>query len=42
MIDKSNDPQLKQGFQTHLRETENHVKRLEQVFQLIGENALRS
>jgi ferritin-like metal-binding protein YciE len=39
MIEKSNDPQLKQGFQTHLRETENHVKRLEQVFQLIGEKA---
>jgi len=39
MIDKSKDPQLKQGFQTHLRETENHVKRLEQVFQLTGEKA---
>jgi ferritin-like metal-binding protein YciE len=39
MIEKSTDPQLKQGFQTHLRETENHVKRLEQVFQLIGEKA---
>jgi ferritin-like metal-binding protein YciE len=36
MIDKAHDPQLKQGFQTHLRETENHVKRLEQVFQLAG------
>src|SRR5665213_670478 len=33
------DPQLKQGFQTHLRETENHVKRLEQVFQMIGQKA---
>ena len=31
MVEKSNDPQLKQGFQTHLRETQNHVKRLEQV-----------
>jgi ferritin-like metal-binding protein YciE len=39
MIEKSTDPQLKQGFQTHLRETENHVKRLEQVFQLIGVKA---
>jgi ferritin-like metal-binding protein YciE len=28
-----------QGFQTHLRETENHVKRLEQVFQLTGKKA---
>src|SRR6202451_1906069 len=39
MIEKSSDPQLKQGFQTHLRETENHVKRLEQVFQLSGVKA---
>jgi ferritin-like metal-binding protein YciE len=39
MIDKASDPQLKQGFQTHLRETENHVKRLEQVFQLTGNKA---
>jgi len=31
MIEKATDPQLKQGFQTHLRETENQVKRLEQV-----------
>jgi ferritin-like metal-binding protein YciE len=39
MASKSNDPQLKQGFQNHLRETENHVKRLEQVFDLIGQKA---
>ena len=39
MIAKATDPQLKQGFQTHLRETENHVKRLDQVFQLIGQKA---
>jgi ferritin-like metal-binding protein YciE len=39
MAEKSSDPQLKQGFQSHLRETENHVKRLEQVFQLLGEKA---
>jgi ferritin-like metal-binding protein YciE len=37
MVEKATDPQLKQGFQTHLRETENHVKRLEQVFKLIGQ-----
>ena len=36
MIEKSKDPQLKQGFQTHLKETEDHVKRLERVFQLHG------
>ena len=34
MIDKSSDPQLKQGFQAHLGETKNHVTRLEQVFKL--------
>jgi ferritin-like metal-binding protein YciE len=39
MIEKSSDPQLKQGFQSHLRETENHVKRLERVFQLQGQDA---
>jgi len=39
MVGKASDPQLKQGFQTHLRETENHVKRLEQVFQMIGQKA---
>jgi ferritin-like metal-binding protein YciE len=39
MIEKSNDPQLQQGFQSHLRETENHVKRLERVFQLHGKEA---
>jgi len=39
MIEKASDPQLKQGFQTHLRETQNHVKRLEQVFKLAGKDA---
>src|ERR1700683_2987464 len=39
MIEKASDPQLKQGFQTPLRETENHVKRLEQVFQPTGKKA---
>jgi ferritin-like metal-binding protein YciE len=36
MIEKAGDPQLKQGFQAHLGETQNHVKRLEQVFRLHG------
>ena len=36
MIGKATDPQLKQGFQTHLAETQNHIKRLEQVFQMHG------
>lgn len=38
MIEKATDPQLKQGFQTHLGETKNHVTRLEQVFQMHGES----
>jgi ferritin-like metal-binding protein YciE len=38
MIDKVSDPQLKQGFQSHLMETKNQVKRLEQVFQMHGES----
>jgi ferritin-like metal-binding protein YciE len=36
MIDKASDPQLRQGFQSHLAETENHVQRLEKVFQMHG------
>jgi ferritin-like metal-binding protein YciE len=39
MIEKASNQKLKQGFQTHLRETENHVKRLDQVFELIGHKA---
>jgi len=36
MIEKANDPQLKQGFQSHLAETRNQVGRLEKVFRLHG------
>ena len=39
MIDKATDARLKQGFQTHLTETKNHVKRVEQVFKLHGVDA---
>ena len=39
MIEEANDSQLKQGLQAHLRETENHVRRLDQVFQMIGQKA---
>ena len=39
MIDKVSDPELKQGFQTHLGETKNQIKRLEQVFQMHGQPA---
>jgi ferritin-like metal-binding protein YciE len=38
MISKATDPQLKQGFETHLTETKGHVKRLEQVFQMHGKS----
>ena len=37
MIGKATDPQLKQGFETHLQETQNQMKRLEQVFQMHGQ-----
>lgn len=36
MIEKATSPALKQGFETHLRETENHIARLEQVFRMGG------
>jgi len=36
MADKATDPQLKQGFLTHLQETKTHVQRLEQVFKMHG------
>ena len=38
MISKATNPQLKQGFETHLTETKGHVKRLEQVFQMHGKS----
>src|ERR1700759_2338333 len=39
MVEKASDAQLKQGFQTPLRETQPHVKRLEQVFQKLDVKA---
>lgn len=36
MAQKASDPQLKQGFLSHLDETKTHVTRLEQVFQMHG------
>jgi ferritin-like metal-binding protein YciE len=39
MIEKATDPQLKQAFQSHLAETKNQVKRVEQVFQMLGVEA---
>ena len=38
MIEKATDPQLKQGFETHRQETQNQIKRLEQVFQMHGQS----
>jgi len=39
MAKKASNPQLKDAFETHLRETEGHVDRLEQVFEALGEKA---
>jgi len=39
MIEKATDPALKDGFETHLRETEGQIDRLERVFSMIGEEA---
>jgi ferritin-like metal-binding protein YciE len=36
MIEKATEPQLKQGFQSHLAETKGHVQRVEQVFKMHG------
>ena len=37
MIETASDAQLKKGLETHLGETKGHVKRLEQVFQMLGQ-----
>ena len=37
MVEQATDAGLKRGFQEHLKQTENHVKRLEQVFENLGE-----
>jgi ferritin-like metal-binding protein YciE len=36
MEEKASDSALKKGFRSHLKQTENHVARLEQVFELLG------
>jgi ferritin-like metal-binding protein YciE len=36
MIEKARDPALKQGFQSHLGETNTQIKRLEQVFKMVS------
>ena len=37
MIEKATAPDLKAGFETHLRETEGQVRRLERVFEMYGQ-----
>lgn len=39
MIDKASDPTLKTGFEKHLKETESHIARLEEVFEMHGVKA---
>jgi ferritin-like metal-binding protein YciE len=41
MAEAATNPDLKQAFQMHLNQTEQHVNRLEQVFQLIGKTPSR-
>lgn len=36
MIEKATAPELRQGFETHLRETEGQINRLERVFGMLG------
>jgi ferritin-like metal-binding protein YciE len=39
MVEKAKNARLKQGLQTHLGETKNQAKRLEQVFEMYGQEA---
>jgi ferritin-like metal-binding protein YciE len=39
LAEASNSDELEQAFTSHLRETQTHVSRLEQVFDLLGESA---
>jgi ferritin-like metal-binding protein YciE len=39
MVEKAKNARLKQGLQTHLGETKNQIKRLEQVFEMYGQEA---
>ena len=38
MISQATEPELRQGLEMHLKETEGHVKRLEQVFRHLGQS----
>jgi ferritin-like metal-binding protein YciE len=37
MMEKSSDPMLLEGFRAHLEETQEQIKRLDQVFQALGQ-----
>jgi ferritin-like metal-binding protein YciE len=39
MAKATSSPELEQAFTKHLRETENHVRRLEQIFKSLGQTA---
>jgi ferritin-like metal-binding protein YciE len=39
MAKNASNPELKQAFTDHLQETEGHVERLEQIFEMLGERA---
>src|SRR6187455_3309658 len=41
MATAASSPQLKSAFTSHLSETEGHIRRLEQVFNLLGEKPAR-
>jgi ferritin-like metal-binding protein YciE len=41
MVKAANNPELKRGFEQHLKETEQHYKRLEQVFKTMDEKVKR-
>jgi ferritin-like metal-binding protein YciE len=41
MAKSATSPDLKQSFETHLEQTEGHVRRLEQVFKIFGEEPER-
>jgi ferritin-like metal-binding protein YciE len=41
MAEKAHNPDLKQAFQHHLRQTEKHIERLHSVFEHLGQDAER-
>lgn len=41
MAEAATSPRLKEAFHAHLKQTQGHIKRLEQVFELMGESPER-